>query len=153
MFHVGIKKTLVHKSLKYLNAGNHPYTLCCRCIMEIMANRLSFKIYLVVLCVVVFTPQSNQSNDFLGLIELSWQVEKLLNLFLLFPLSYFIFKLYPQIRNLINLLICSISSSLIEMIQFAIPGRFPDITDIFANTLGVGLLLLIMRSRDSIHSE
>jgi glycopeptide antibiotics resistance protein len=118
-----------------------------------MTTRLYFKFYLFALSIVVFTPQSNESSKFFGLVELSWPAEKLLNILLLIPLSYFILRLYPQIRDRLNLLICSVSSSLIEMIQFAIPGRFPDITDIIANTLGVGLLLLIMRNKDSIYTE
>ncbi len=125
----------------------------CRCIMAIMTTRLYFKFYLFALSMVVFTPQSNESSKFFGLVELSWPTEKLLNTLLLIPLSYFILRLYPQIRGLINLLICSISSILIELIQFAIPGRFPDFTDVFANALGVGLFLLTMRNKDSIHTE
>lgn len=124
-----------------------------KCSMADMKTWLSFKFYLFTLSVVVFTPQSSKPNNFFGFIELSWEAEKLLNVLLLIPLGYFIFKLYPQTRNLKILIICSMSSALIETIQFAIPGRFPDITDVFANSLGVSLFLLKVRNRESIDRQ
>ena len=118
-----------------------------------MAVKFSFRIYLVALLLVVFTPQSNEANTFFGLFELSWQTEKLLNFFLLIPLSFFISKLHPRLKNSQNFLICLLTSILIEIIQFIIPGRFTDFTDVIMNTFGAVSLIFVMRKKVSIDDE
>lgn len=114
-----------------------------------MPIKTLFSSYLISLSILVFTPRSQSSSKFLGLVEIPWIAEKFLNLFLLMPLFYFVYRIFPRINLFRILLFCSTISVFIELIQVFIPGRIPDIYDVLTNSLGALIIMIHIKKSES----
>ena len=93
-------------------------------------------LYLVALVIVVFTPNRNSDLPWFAFVLNKPFVEKLINITLFIPLSYFFIQLFKwfSIVKIFGMLLTF--STIIETVQIFIPGRVPDIKDVFLNTLG-----------------
>ena len=65
------------------------------------------------------------------------------------PLFYFVYRIFPRVNLFGNLLLCSIASVFIELIQVFIPGRIPDIYDVLTNSLGALLIMIYIKKGES----
>ena len=95
-----------------------------------------FALYLFTLAIAVFTPVQVGSNGWIALIGANLLLEKLINLGLLAPLSFFVYRLGARLSTIQNASVLLLISGTIESIQLFIPGRVSDLLDVALNLLG-----------------
>lgn len=129
------------------------------------ALRITFGLYLLAVCVIVFAPQPD-AERFTGIVaivaraiepwgvpfELGYPVlEFAANIALFVPFGMLVPLIAPLWHPWLVIASGLAVSCLIEFTQTALPSRYPTVSDLLANTLGtalgVALLALVMRLR------
>ncbi|WP_082462042.1 VanZ family protein [Agromyces sp. Leaf222] len=123
------------------------------------AARSVFAAYLVVLALVVFLPASQAgqvtgvldwlaglAGDLLGVSADSAYVvlEFAANIVLFVPFGVLAPIAFPRLRLLTVIALGFATSIVIELVQFAIPSRYPTVSDVIANTLGAAVGCLVV---------
>ena len=117
-------------------------------------------IYLITLIIFVFFPRpilingspselaeflKTHANIFYKILYADARIVAIANIFMLTPLIVVLSYAAPAIR-MRNLLFFGTCLSLaIELVQFLIPGRVPDLIDFVSNTAGTVIALLLIR--------
>jgi glycopeptide antibiotics resistance protein len=120
--------------------------------------RWAFAVYLVALALIVFLPAA-QAGRFTGVV--GWMallvartgipadaayvvLEFLANVALFVPFGALAAIALPRLRPMVVVALGFATSVVIELVQFAIPSRFPTVSDVIANTLGAALGCLVV---------
>lgn len=107
--------------------------------------RASLVLYLFILFLIVLTPVSNENEALLGMFRFEGLVERILNLFLLFPLPYLIMRSFEREPLIFLVSFGPTLSIFIEYAQKCIPGRVSDPLDFALNSLGYLACLVFLR--------
>jgi glycopeptide antibiotics resistance protein len=113
-------------------------------------------IYLVALGFRVFTPRTEiligtdkptfgRSSTVHNFFYYEGSMQWLGNFVMLVPLAIFITIILPKMKSQYALVICLVTSIVIEFMQFFIPGRVSDWKDVLTNSLGAALTIGVVK--------
>jgi len=107
--------------------------------------RASLGIYVLLLALVLLTPNLDGKGAFWGLIAITGTLERALNLLLFTPMPILLIISFPQIGLVALRTIGVLTPIAIEFIQLYIPGRVSDPVDVLTNSLGFLVSLFLWR--------
>lgn len=107
--------------------------------------RVSLGVYVLLLALVLLTPNLNGKGAFWGLITITGTLERALNLLLFTPMPILLSISFLQIGLVAIRTIGVLTPIAIEFIQLYIPGRVSDPVDVLTNSLGFLVSLFLWR--------
>jgi glycopeptide antibiotics resistance protein len=114
--------------------------------------KLWLLVYLMVLSLIVLTPNEGDNGLVFGIFSLTESLERISNVFLLMPLPILLLNSFPKVKRTFVFVLGPALTCSIETIQLIVPGRVTDLWDVATNSLGyfLALLVLVCKSR-SLH--
>ncbi len=111
--------------------------------------KLWLLVYLMVLSLIVLTPNAGEAGLVFGIVSLTKTLERILNTFLLMPLPVLLLNSFPKVKRTYVIVLGPALTCSIETIQLFVPGRVTDLWDVATNSIGyfLALLVLVWKSR------